>query len=358
MQPLSSSIMIDYPIHIGEDALEKLSLMLNQHDPTQILIIVDSLTGAHCYPILKPHLPTHSLVEIQPGEIHKNLDTCTFLWERMTALAMDRKSLVLNLGGGVIGDMGGFVAGTYKRGIDFLQIPTTLLSQVDASVGGKLGIDFQGFKNHIGLFREPIGVFIYPEFLHSLSDRELRSGFAEVIKHHLIGDGPAWEQLRQQSMLRSLDFAPLIQHSVDLKAKIVAVDPFEHGLRKALNFGHTIGHAVESLRLESHAPLLHGEAIAVGMICESFLSAKHGLLTWEACHQISEYILRMYGHTPVSPDDYKDIFARMKNDKKNRGGQVLCTFLDGVGHVKVNQSIGFLETTEALNYYQGLLATS
>ncbi|MEM7370100.1 MAG: 3-dehydroquinate synthase [Bacteroidota bacterium] len=346
--------MIDYPIQIGDDSLQKLSSKLQESSFSQILVLVDSNTKKNCYPILSPLLPPHQVVEILPGEIHKTLDTCSFIWEKMTQLAFDRKGLVLNLGGGVIGDMGGFVAGTYKRGIDFIQIPTTLLSQVDASVGGKLGIDFQGFKNHIGLFKEPLGVYIYPSFLDTLSDRELRSGFAEVIKHHLIGDAPAWERLQHQKELRQLDFAQLIEHSVQLKSHIVEIDPFEHGLRKALNFGHTIGHAIESFRLEGKNPLLHGEAIAAGMICESYISYQKGLLSEAACTAITDYILSIYDFTPLSSANYEEIFGRMKNDKKNRQGKILCTLLDGIGQVSVNQEIAWQEMESSLNYYQSL----
>lgn len=349
--------MIDYPIQIGDNSLEKLSLLIQESAFSQILVLVDSNTKKYCYPILSPYLPAHELVEILPGEQYKTLETCQQIWQRMTELAFDRKGIVLNLGGGVIGDMGGFVAGTYKRGIDFIQIPTTLLSQVDASVGGKLGIDFMGYKNHIGLFREPNAVCIYPRFLDTLSDRELRSGFAEVIKHHLIGDGSAWQSLKNQQNLRQQQFDTLIDHSVKLKSHIVEIDPFEHGLRKALNFGHTIGHAIESFRLEGDAPLLHGEAIAAGMICESFLSLKRGLLTDIECEQITAYLLKLYGHHDILPTDFREIYDRMKNDKKNQQGKILCTLLNGIGQVEVNQAIDWEDTEHALTYYVELRHT-
>lgn len=346
--------MIDYPIYIGSDALTELRKLLEEGEFSQLIVLADAHTRIHCYPILLNYLPDHHLIEVQAGEKHKNLTTCSEIWEQMTQLQVDRKALVINLGGGVIGDMGGFVAGTYKRGIDFVQIPTTLLSQVDASVGGKLGIDFQGFKNHIGLFREPRGVFIDPDFLNTLSDRELRSGFAEVIKHHLIGDAEAWQKLKTQREIRTLDLAALIQHSVALKGNIVKADPFERGLRKALNFGHTIGHAIESFRLDTAAHLLHGEAIAAGMICESHLSFQRGLLSQQACDEVSRYILDIYDHTPVDLADELEIFARMKNDKKNQDGKILCSLLKGIGAAAVNQAITWEETQAALAYYRGV----
>ncbi|MEM7658612.1 MAG: 3-dehydroquinate synthase [Bacteroidota bacterium] len=344
--------MQDYPIHIGADALPLLGTYLQQRAPSQVLVLVDPNTHQHCYPRLRSHLPTHQIVKIPAGESHKTLATCEKIWQQMTDLALDRNAIVLNLGGGVIGDMGGFVAATYKRGIDFVQVPTTLLSQVDASVGGKLGVDFRGFKNHIGLFKEPQGVFIDPDFLNTLSVRELRSGFAEVIKHHLIYDAPAWAELVTVQDLSSLDWSQLVRHSVDIKERIVAEDPFEKGLRKALNFGHTIGHAIESHYLESEAPLLHGEAIAIGMIAESFLSMKAGHLNPSAYDQIQQFFLRHYGHVSLDPEAYPAIWERMKNDKKNLGGKVLCTYLDGIGTPLVNQSIEQERALDALRAYQ------
>lgn len=343
--------MQNYPIHIGPDALSRLGAWLTERSPSQVLVLVDENTYQHCYPRLKPHLPKHQMVHIQAGERFKTIATCEEIWQKMTDLAFDRKGLVLNLGGGVIGDMGGFVAATYKRGIGFVQVPTTLLSQVDASVGGKLGVDFRGFKNHIGLFREPEGVYIEPAFLETLPPQELRSGFAEVLKHHLIYDAEAWKQLAPVQHLQALDWPSLIQHSVNIKARIVAEDPFEQGLRKALNFGHTIGHAIESHHLESDQPLLHGEAIAIGMVAEAYLSLTEGQLTEGDYLQIRDFILHHYGHVELDPSTFPAIVQRMKNDKKNIGGKVLCTFLRGIGTPLVNQSISEAQSYAALEAY-------
>ena len=346
--------MIEYPIHTGTDALEKLSLWLKSQTYSQIVVLVDENTREHCYPLLKPMLPRHSYIEISSGEVNKNLDTCTRIWEFMTEGALDRQALMINLGGGVIGDMGGFVAGTYKRGIDFVQVPTTLLSQVDASVGSKLGIDFQGFKNHIGLFRDPQGVYIYPLFLTTLSDRELASGFAEVIKHHLIADKEAWKSLKSQTQIRHLDFEQLIRHSINIKSQIVESDPFEKGPRKALNFGHTVGHALESFKLESTYPLLHGEAIAVGMICESYLSFQRGYISEQDISGISQYILHIYPKVAVQKDHFTAISSLAINDKKNRQGKILCTLLNQLGDFLIDQEIGEKEITQSLDFYRKL----
>lgn len=344
--------MINYPIVIGEHAVDQLLKVLDEKNYTQVLVLVDENTHQHCYSKLQSKLPPHYLHQITSGEIHKHLGTCQEVWQKMTELNFDRKAVVLNLGGGVIGDMGGFIAGTYKRGIDFIQIPTTLLSQVDASVGSKLGVDFNGFKNHIGLFKNPVGVYIDPGFLDTLSQRELFSGFAEVIKHHLIADKVAWQHLKHRTKPAQWDIAGLIQHSVDIKARIVEEDPFEHGARKALNFGHTIGHAIESHYLESERPLLHGEAIAIGMLAEAYISWQRGSLTQTEFEEIQSYLGACYAFYPFPETDFPAIYARCLNDKKNLNKQIMCTLLDGPGKFLVNQSISESEILGALKYYQ------
>ncbi|MEM6763627.1 MAG: 3-dehydroquinate synthase [Bacteroidota bacterium] len=340
--------MPSYPIDIGESSL--LALQEAIYDASKLMVLADDHTYDACYPLLQPYLPSHHICVITPGESFKVLETCQLIWDALTREQFDRKGILINLGGGVIGDMGGFVAGTYKRGIRFVQLPTTLLAQVDASVGSKLGIDFKGFKNHIGLFLDPVGVYIYPPFLTTLPERQFLSGFAEVIKHHLIADGEAWNTLKAVSP-KSVEISGIIAHSVGVKSRIVHEDPFEHGIRKALNFGHTIGHAIESYFLE-HGPLvLHGEAVAAGMIVESFISMKKGLLTEAALYEISRYISSYYTLPTVGEDIFENVFSRMKNDKKNLDGKIMCTLLDGVGKVQVNSPITLEDTQEALRFY-------
>ncbi len=248
----------------------------------------------------------------------------------MTAAKLDRKSLLLNLGGGVIGDMGGFCAATYQRGIDFIQIPTTLLAQVDASVGGKLGIDFQGLKNQIGMFQDPVMVWVNPKFLDTLPQRELRSGFAEVIKHCLIQDAKKWAVISQKPLLEQ-DFPDLIAHSVQVKRQIVAEDPTEKGKRKLLNFGHTIGHAVETYFLESKTAkkLLHGEAIAVGMIAESWISWQREMISEESFQEVKSYIETIFGEVKIPASAIPTIINYTKHDKKNERKKVFCALLEG-----------------------------
>lgn len=343
--------MINYPIHISDQALNSLKEDIQKGRFSKVFVLVDENTRKHCYPRLAPLLPPHLVYEIMPGEEEKNLTTCTAIWDEMTQSALDRKALVVNIGGGVIGDMGGFVAGTYKRGIDFAQVPTTLLAQVDASVGGKLGIDFHGLKNHIGLFRNPVGVYINPQFLDTLPFEEKRSGFAEIVKHHLIADHEAWKKLVKTTDLNDLDYPQLIRHSIDIKSRIVESDPEEKGARKALNFGHTVGHAVETYFLENGNRLLHGEAIAIGMICEAWISHQQGTLSGDELDQITAFFLKFYPKPKISPAVYPTIIDFAKNDKKNQDGNILCTLLNGIGDFRVNISIDHSQITKSLDYY-------
>jgi len=244
---------------------------------SQIAILTDTNTRKHCYPIITS-LPKHEVVEVHAGEEHKNIDTCKIIWQKLTDLSFDRHSLLIILGGGVLGDMGGFCAATFKRGIDFILVPTTLLSQVDASVGGKLGIDFNNFKNHIGVFCNPKSTVIHAPFLKTLPERELRSGFAEVIKHCLISDEQMWHVIKKRALTEQ-DWGTLVKHSVDFKRSVTDQDPKERGLRKILNFGHTIGHALESYFLAEGNLIFHGEAIAMGMIMESFIACEKKLIS-------------------------------------------------------------------------------
>ncbi|UII34845.1 3-dehydroquinate synthase [Fulvivirga ulvae] len=337
-------------IIITSNTPETINNILKQENYSKIAVLVDENTFAHCYPTLRDNLPEHTLIQIKSGEINKTLDTCTHVWQELTDQSFDRKSLLINLGGGVIGDLGGFCAGTYKRGVDFINIPTTLLSQVDASVGGKLGIDFNGLKNHIGLFREPKNILIDLNFLSTLPKREIRSGFAEIIKHHLISDKAGWNNLKSNSF-DNLNWSALVPHSVQIKYKIVAEDPYEGGLRKALNFGHTIGHAVESYLLNNDRAILHGEAVAVGMICETYLSFKRKLISKAELHDITDYIRSIYDKVQLSDKDREHICGYLMQDKKNRGSNVLAALLNGVGNVEWDQSLSKEESLDSLAFY-------
>ncbi len=346
-----------YDIEIGPIGTKHMQ-WLEVQNFAGLAVLMDSNTSQHCRPLLEPLLAAFNPVylEVPAGEQHKTIETCQSIWEQLFQAGAGRNWCVLNLGGGVIGDMGGFCAGTYKRGIDFIQIPTTLLAQVDASVGGKLGIDFYGVKNSIGLFRNPRAVWADPRFFATLSQRDLRSGFAELITHALIADEAQRLELQQLTDLDAIDWASWVARSVAIKQQIVAEDPHEKGLRKALNFGHTIGHAVESYFLESTSPLLHGEAIAIGMICEAWLSQQLLGLPEKNLTAITQYFLSLYGHHPVPLNAQEQLLATMRQDKKNEDHRINFSLLPAVGQAKVNQTATAEQITRSLEYYNTLQA--
>ena len=291
--------MLSEPIAIQSDPAVLLHHFLRAKVYSKIGVLMDENTKQHCYPLVLKMLPDHHSIEVLAGEENKTLATCSTVWSRLTELGFDRHSLLIVLGGGVLGDLGGFCAATYKRGIDFVLLPTTLLAQVDASVGGKLGIDFLHYKNHIGLFQDPTITLIGTDFLKTLPEREMRSGFAEVIKHCLISDKVMWDTIRAKGMDHQ-DWQSLIRHSVKFKSSIIEEDPKEAGLRKVLNFGHTVGHAVESYFLSKGNRIFHGEAIAIGMICESFIAHKKGMISEEELMQIGSYIRAIFSKNSLT----------------------------------------------------------
>jgi len=332
---------------------ESLPAFLDSNDFSAVAVIADNHTFKFCYSEIKSLLPKHTLVRIKAGEEQKHIATCELIWDALTRANFDRHALVLNLGGGVIGDMGGFCAATYKRGIAFAQLPTTLLAQVDASVGGKLGVDFNGLKNHIGVFQQPDAVLIDPAFLTTLPERELRSGFAEVIKHCLIADAPMWEHIRRRDPDEQ-DWPALVAHSVGIKQRIVAQDPTEKGLRKILNFGHTLGHAVETYFLsQPRKRLLHGEAIAVGMIAEAFIAFQKKMIDEELLTQIEEYVFAVYGNARLMETDVEPVLALTLQDKKNRGHEVRMSLLNGPGSCAFDMPVTPAEMRRGLGYYGG-----
>jgi 3-dehydroquinate synthase len=274
----------------------------------------------------------------------------------MMALGADRHSLCINIGGGVIGDMGGFCAATFMRGITFIQMPTSLLSQVDASVGGKLGVDFHNCKNLIGLIQQPSMVFIDPQFLDTLPPVELRSGYAEMLKHGLIADHSYWNMLKggYPSTNDHSFWISQIKRSIDIKKGITSKDPYERGLRKILNFGHTIGHAVESHYMQSLTPLLHGEAIAIGIICESYISYSRKMITKDNLLDISKHIQSLYDHHPEYLQETDSIYAYMQKDKKNKSGKIRMSLLDGQGSCTFDIEVDFVAITGALDHYKHL----
>ena len=281
------------------------------------------------------------IIELEAGEIHKNIATCTEVWGALSELGAERKSIVLNLGGGVISDLRGFVACTFKRGIDFINIPTTLLAMVDASVGGKNGVDLDNLKNQIGIIREPKAVLIDTHFLESLPQNEMRSGLAEMLKHGLIHDASYWNKFKNLKDLNTNHLEVLIHQSIQIKNEIVSMDLKEENIRKSLNFGHTLGHAIESYFLEenSQITLLHGEAIAAGMILESYLSKEKGLLSNDEYQEIKYIINDVFERVSFSNEAIQKIIELLDYDKKNEFGTIQFVLLEGIGKSIINQTI-------------------
>ena len=331
-----------YQIFFNETGYEKINLVISKNNYSSIFILVDEHTNKYCLPKFLPNLATEipiEIIEIEAGEEIKNITTCVEIWSILSELGADRKSLIINLGGGVITDIGGFIASTFKRGIDFINVPTTLLGMVDASIGGKNGVDLGNLKNQIGVINVPKMLLISTDFLETLSQREMRSGLAEMLKHGLIYDKNYWEQFLDLTKVDFADFDALIYRSIEIKNEIVKQDPTENGIRKALNFGHTLGHAIESHFLESERPLLHGEAIAIGMILETYLSKEKGLLSNEEFHQIKYIISNIYEPHNFSDEDIISIQNLLIHDKKNEYGKVQFALINGIGKIIINQSV-------------------
>lgn len=347
----------DYSVFIGDDSLNHLADYLkNNQDYSQYFILVDENTLQHCLPILIttiPALKDAEVIETESGEENKTIEVVTQVWLAMSELHADRKTLVINLGGGVISDMGGFIASTYKRGVDFLNIPTTLLSQVDASVGGKLGIDLGGLKNQIGVFNYPKGVFIYPDFLQTLPFEQLRSGFAEVLKHALIKDKGYWETVKNIDLKADNNWEQIIHHSVGIKNKVVMGDPKEKGERKLLNLGHTIGHAVETLHLETAElqKFLHGEAIAIGMIAEAYLSKEKTGLGSKDLNELADVLAKFFPLPVLSEANFEAYLGLMIHDKKNKAGKISFSLLNEIGKSEWDVFCNKNEILEALKFY-------
>ena len=309
----------NYSVWIGENSLRKLDIL----SYSKVAILVDENTKRDCLHKL-PKIDSHIIIEVKSGEHNKTISTCNYIWDKLTENQFDKNSLLINLGGGVIGDMGGFCASTFKRGIHFIQIPTTLLSMVDASIGGKLAIDFKNFKNQIGLFNNPKTVLIYPDFLETLPKNILKSGFSEVVKHALIADRDLWNNISSKRF-EDLDWLKIITTSVSIKNNIVLSDPYEIDMRKKLNFGHTYGHAIESFYLKKGTPVLHGEAVFAGMILETQLSNLHP----EEKLEIKNYILSNFS-LPFFPKK-SDLLPFLINDKKNKLGKISFSLLNKIG---------------------------
>jgi 3-dehydroquinate synthase len=287
---------------------------------------------------------------VESGEQSKSLQVTVDLLKSLTESNADRKSLLLNLGGGVVGDLGGFVASIYMRGIDFIQVPTSLLAMADSSVGGKTGIDFEGLKNQLGTIRQPAGVFIFPGFLNSLSQPQLFSGLSEIIKAGLIADKNLFSKISRLKKLHTASAEEIISRAVEIKNDVVKKDPHEKKLRKVLNFGHTIGHALESEMLKNGAPMLHGEAVALGMLAESYLSLQTKRISSLEFKKIERCILRWYQPVSRHAITSDSLLELMRRDKKNFKQQINFTLLNGIGKAEVNCVVSDSLIVEALSF--------
>jgi 3-dehydroquinate synthase len=341
-----------YRVYFEKDRLNYVDVFLSeQGQGADLIIICDSNTQQNCLPKLLPALNgrPYSLYSFPAGEQNKTMETALLLLSDMLKKKHGRRTLIINLGGGVVSDLGGFVGSIFKRGIPFINIPTSLLGMADAAVGGKTGVDFKGEKNMLGTFTNPWAVFIWPEFLITLPQEEMRSGCAEAFKHGLI-DNPGLWNLMQQKGSQYLD--RMIFKSLEIKKKLVDRDPKDEGERKKLNFGHTVAHALESLYLKRGKDIiLHGDAVAAGMIIESFLSWKYGKLPKEEFDEIRTVLWSQFPKIAFDESDIDALFSFMENDKKNETSLVSFVLLENIGSAVINQKLSKECVIEGLSYY-------
>ncbi len=348
--------MIDKTVIMSRQAAVEIDRVINEIKPDKTFVLYDATTAELCAPILKDSAELRHAVQIVIGatDANKTLETLASVWTALSNGGASRHSLLVNVGGGMVSDLGGFAASTFKRGIAYINVPTTLLSMVDASVGGKTAINFNGLKNEIGVFNAPRRVIVDTEFLRSLDTDNLLSGYAEMIKHGLISNDKTWAQLMNFSFNDS-DIAELhdmVADSIDIKANIVEQDPHEHGIRKALNVGHTAGHALESFALAQGSPVLHGYAVAWGLVCELFLSRTKKNFPSMQMQQTIGYICENYGAMAYTCKDYDRLFEFMCHDKKNVGGIINFTLLSGIGKIELDCTATKDEIKAMLDFYR------
>lgn len=332
---------------------EDLAEVINKTSFDKLFILTDEHTDKLCYPLISslPDIQKAKRVVIPANDSNKSLENLAHVWKFLTASGATRHSLLINLGGGMVTDLGGFAAATYKRGIDYINVPTTLLGAVDASVGGKTGINFEGYKNEIGAFYPAKHVIIASDFLSTLTQKDILSGYAEMIKHALLDSQDTWEKVLSFD-LKNIDYKllnNLVMESVSIKQRIVEQDPFEKNIRKALNLGHTIGHAFESFALDNDKPVPHGYAVAWGLIAELYLSHKVCAFPKELLKTSSKFIHKNYGSFPIKKKDYEALYKFMIHDKKNVGDIINFTLLVKVGDIKINQTVDKKLIFEALD---------
>lgn len=339
-------------MHFGAEALQVMNRELAKVGQRKVFFLVDENTHEHCLPRLLAELPDlkgYEILEIEPGEESKDFEIAQSLWSALAELGADRKSLLINVGGGVVTDLGGFVAATYKRGIAFWHVPTSLLGMVDAAIGGKTGVDVDGIKNLVGTFSQPEKLFVIPDFLETLPEEQLISGMAEVFKHALINDKKYWTEA--QKAYKTGNFESLVQRSVEIKSAIVLADEKELGQRKLLNFGHTLGHALESYFLEKGEAILHGEAVAAGMMMAAKLSTEKAGLSQASFEEIITVLSAVYTKLEWPQEEEKYILKWLTHDKKNDVGQLRFTLLREIGEGIFDVPVTFEQAEKALRWY-------
>lgn len=346
-----------YNIYIAKDEVEQINNFFSakKYKESRCVIIVDTNTHIHCLDKILSEVDFFhgaEIVEVDPGESSKNIAVCENIWSLLLEYEMDKKMVVVNLGGGVITDMGGFTAALYKRGVGFVNIPTSLLAMVDASVGGKVGVNIEQYKNQVGTFYNPSAVFIRTDFLNTLDKRQINAGLVEMLKHGLIYDESHYKMLAQSIMKQKYNWTKLIHQSVLIKNTIVGLDPLEKSLRKSLNFGHTIGHAIESYLLEKGIDVLHGEAVLFGIVAELYLSKK--ILGFD----LSSDILVALKKICVKKDvliEFDALIKYLKADKKNLGGYVNFTLIESLGKCKIDNYVSIDIIEESVVYLNSWL---
>ena len=344
-------------IIISKDLCQSLTQAIDEVKHDLLFVLCDETTERLCLPVISDFecMRGAQLITIPATDTHKTLESLSHVWSELQRMGATRHSLMVNLGGGMVTDLGGFAASTFKRGIPYINIPTTLLSMVDASVGGKTGINFGGLKNEIGVFNNARSVILDTTFLRTMDHENICSGYAEMLKHGLINNEKMWAELLNFSLELSVEnleaLGTMVAESVAVKQRIVTEDPTEQGIRKALNLGHTAGHAFESLALE-RKPVLHGYAVAWGMIVELYLCCVKTNFPQDKMRQTVAFIKENYGRMAITCDDYPHLIELMHHDKKNQGNSINFTLLGGIGDIRINQTATEEEIKDALDFYR------
>jgi 3-dehydroquinate synthase len=350
---------LPYPVYLGSDIWHEIHEIVRPFLKSGVYILADSNTYRHCFPLLNENIPIltgQPLHLISPGEQSKDLQGIAGVWTWLMEKGAGRNSLLINLGGGVVSDLGGFTAATFNRGMSYINIPTSLIGQVDAAIGGKSALNVSGIKNQAGLFYDPAGVFIIPTFLETLPDDHFRSGFAEIIKCAALSGGEFWEMLRQDDASDRKNIFRFIYEAVKYKCRIVAEDPFENSGRKMLNFGHTVGHALEGFYNIAGDQMLHGQAISAGMICEAWLSTKLTGMGIDELDELSSVIRSDFDFNPIEEKDFDQLAQIVSYDKKKSGEGVSFSLLRGLGKHSPGIVVNSTNLIESFRYFNGIIS--